>query len=454
MLESTQPPKLDKCDLEGIGFAARETLLNYFKNSWELEEILMKSLVGEETFYLNPDPLRNQLIFYLGHSPVFYINKLILVGLLSRRINPEYEILFEMGVDPGTPEELDRAMENMQWPEVEDVWQYRDKVKAEVTELIENTPLNFPITQNSPLWALIMGMEHNRIHFETSSMLMRQLPVDKLERPQSWQYATSHGKISSNEMIQVPGGVAELGKPEDSPIYGWDSEYGSRKVEVKPFLASQYLITNGEFLKFVEDNGYENRDFWDEESWSWKTEYHIQNPKFWLPSNSSYKYRAMFDEIDLPLDWPVEVNHYEAMAYCRWKGKGTRLMTEAEWNVAVANCEGDRDYNLNLKFGSPSAVGSLETAGSPSGLYDLRGNVWEWLSDDFNPLPGFKPHPLYKDYSEPFFDTNHKIMLGGSWASTGAYASLSCRNWFRRNFYQHAGFRIARDIQNPLKSKI
>lgn len=438
LLKSTQPPQLDQCD--------RQTLLNYFENSWELEEILMKSLVGEETFYINPDSLRNCLIFYLGHSPAFYINKLIKVGLLHKHINPEYEILFEMGVDPTTPEELDEAMEDVKWPKVEDVWHYRDKVKEEVVNVIHNAPLNLPIKQSHPLWALMMGMEHNRIHFETSSMLIRQLSLNRVKRPESWQYAATHGKVPENKMIEVAGGVAELGKSENAPTYGWDSEYGSRKVEVQPFLASKYLITNGEFLKFVEANGYDNPDFWDKESWHWNTEYNIKHPKFWIPSNGGYKYRAMFDEIDLPLDWPVEVNHDEAMAYCRWQGNGVRLMSEAEWNIAVANCGEDQDFNIHVKFGSPSPVGSLETAQSPEGLYDIRGSVWEWLNDDFQPLPGFQPHTLYEDYSAPFFDTHHKVMLGGSWASTGTYASTSCRNWFRHNFYQHAGFRIAQNL--------
>ena len=185
LLKSIESPQLDKC--------SRQTLFNYFVNSWELEEILMKSIVGEETFYINPDGLRNRLIFYLGHSPVFYINKLIRVGLLNQPINPEYEILFEIGVDPTTPDELDEAMKDVEWPTVEDVWQYRDKAKEEITKVIQNTPLNLPIDQNHPLWALMMGMEHNRIHFETSSMLIRQLPVDMLKRPFGWQYASSNG---------------------------------------------------------------------------------------------------------------------------------------------------------------------------------------------------------------------------------------------------------------------
>ena len=438
MFKSISPPRLDRCD--------RTTLFNYFENSWALEETLMKSLVREETFYLKPDVLRNPLIFYLGHSPVFYISKCLRVGLLEKPIQPEYQILFERGVDPKTPEELNGSMQSVQWPDVEAVWQYRDKAKAEVTAVIQKTPLNLPIRQTHPLWALMMGMEHNRIHFETSSMLIRQLPLDRLERPSDWQYAPFQDRVPRNPMIQLTGGVAELGKPNNSPTYGWDSEYGARTVKVKPFWASQHLIANGEFLQFVADGGYENQAFWDPESWRWKTEYNVTHPRFWFLDNGSYRYRAMFDEIRLPQDWPVEVNYYEAIAYCRWKGPGIRLMTEAEWSVATANCKEDKDYNLNMKFGSPNPVGSLTNA-NPQGLYDLRGNVWEWLSDDFNPLPGFAPHPLYEEYSAPFFDTQHKLMLGGSWASTGTYAASSCRNWFRRNFFQHAGFRIAQDLE-------
>jgi 5-histidylcysteine sulfoxide synthase len=445
-LKSTPTPKLDNC--------TKETILNYFENSWQLEDILFKSLSDRDTFYLNPDPLRNPLIFYLGHSAVFYINKLIRVNLWEKRINSDYEILFEIGVDPQTPEELKIAIANIKWPQVEEVWQYRNKAHEVISEVIQKTPLNLPIYQNHPLWALLMGIEHQRIHFETSSMLIRQLPVERVKRPQGWQYAPSYSQISPNKMSEVSGGIVEVGKPEDSPIYGWDSEYGYRQVQVNSFLVSKYLITNGEFREFVNKGGYENQAYWDEEAWNWKTKYNVNHPKFWLPDNSSYKYRAMFDEIELPLDWPVEVNHYEAIAYCRAQGEGIRLMSEAEWHLATYGSDVNGksygedtvdNYNLNLKFGSPSPVSMLENAQTSSGIYDLRGNVWEWLADNFAPLSGFKPHFLYEDNSAPFFDNKHKMMLGGAWVTNGTEALKFYRNWFRPYFYQHAGFRIAQD---------
>ncbi len=309
-LPSCEVPRLDNC--------SQESLLNYFRQSWDLEETLMKTVIGEETFYLSPDPLRNRLIFYLGHTAAFYINKLTDANLLKQGINPEYETLFAVGVDPETPAELDESLKRVEWPELEQVWQYRDQVKTEIISFIENTPLNLPINPENPYWALLMGIEHNRVHWETSSMLLRQLPVEKLKCPSGWEYAPSHGEIPHQVMREIPGGTVKLGKSAEDLTYAWDVEYGHLEVEVKPFLASQYLITNQQFLKFVEADGYNNSAYWEEEAWTWKQLDNVQHPKFWLPQADGYRYRALFDEIELPLDWPVEVNYYEAIAYCRW----------------------------------------------------------------------------------------------------------------------------------------
>jgi 5-histidylcysteine sulfoxide synthase len=448
-----QPPNLHRCD--------RPEILAYFQRAWQIEDSLMKSLVNPETFYTNPDPLRNLLIFYLGHSAVFYINKLVRVGLLEQRLNPHFERLFEIGVDPEKPEEIANIFDNLRQAEVTAVWQYRDQVYNAISELIDNLRnIALPINPEHPLWALMMAIEHQYIHIETSSMLIRQLPVEQLQCPESWQYAPTNGYTTANEMIEVTGGTVRLGKPQDSNIYGWDIEYGDRIVNVATFQASKYLITNAEFLDFVKDGGYENQDYWHEQSWAWKVQHDIKHPKFWIPLDQNvgalhqhfeYKYRAMFDEIVMPFDFPVEVNHYEAIAYCRWKGNHTRLMSEAEWylatygssEIAQAADSQAENYNLNLKFASPSPVGYLPQAKNDVGLYDLRGNVWEWLSDHLMPLTGYEPHYLYESYSAPYFDTKHNMMAGGSWITSGTEAEKYYRNWFRPNFYQHAGFRVA-----------
>jgi formylglycine-generating enzyme required for sulfatase activity len=155
----------------------------------------------------------------------------------------------------------------------------------------------------------------------------------------------------------------------------------------------------------------------------------------------------------MPFNYPVEVNYYEAIAYCRWyhqrTGHRTRLMGEAEWQWLATGLEPHpqpvADYNLEGQFGSPHAVGAIATAQTAIGIYDLRGNLWEWLSDHLIPLPGYQPHPLYADYSAAYFDSQHQMMAGGSWITGGAAALPTYRNWFRPNFYQHAGFRLAQD---------
>ncbi|NCO73971.1 MAG: 5-histidylcysteine sulfoxide synthase [Cyanobacteria bacterium] len=427
----------------------KQDIINYLTNSWETEDLLFKSIINSETFYLNPDSLRNPLIFYLGHSAVFYINKLVILGLLkeSQRINPDYEKLYEIGVDPETPNELQKAIASIKWAKVEELWQYRHQAYKTVINIIEKTPLTLPITPDSLWWGIIMSIEHQRIHIETSSMLIRQLPLELVRKPSQWHYAKSQGKPPTNEMIKIEGGIVTLGKKKDDNLYGWDVDFGEKEVIINPFQVSKYLITNGEFLEFVNNKGYDNEHYWDEISWQWKLENKASYPKFWRKLSQNYSYRLMFDEIDLPLDFPVEVNHHEANAYCRYLsqklGDKYQLMSESQWQfLQQKSVDNINNYNLNFKFISPHCVGSLETSKNDQNIYDLRGNVWEWLGDIFTPLSSFKPHYLYQDYSAPFFDNRHYMLLGGSWATNGYEATPYYRNWFRPYFYQHAGFRI------------
>jgi len=208
--------------------------------------------------------------------------------------------------------------------------------------------------------------------------------------------------------------------------------------------------------QFVAADGYERPELWTDEGWRWVQAACVRHPTFWIQEDREYRYRAMFDVLALPLHWPVEVNFHEASAYCRFLGEGARLPTEAEFRRISDEVQpegGDPvftdDFNLNLCYGSPCAVGSLATAASPRGIQDIQGNVWCWLADDFNPLPGFRTHPWYDDFSEPFFTPDHAMLLGGSWASLGTSASRYYRLWFRRQFIQHAGFRVVRDLDGP-----
>ncbi|MCB0851703.1 MAG: 5-histidylcysteine sulfoxide synthase, partial [Bacteroidetes bacterium] len=391
---------------------------------------------------------RNPLIFYLGHTAAFYINKLRLAGLIDKGVHENWDHLFAVGVDPNLPENLEVSS---YWPTVNEVREYRKTIYQIVHKVIDEADLkNLPITQEHPLWALLMGMEHDRIHFETSSVLIRQLDANLVEKPEGWEYAPSSGSAPETKWISMAGGTITFGKPDDSDIYGWDNEFGTLTVEVKPFKATQNLITNAEFAEFVKAGGYKKEELWSSEGWDWLTRTETSHPKFWVPQGEGFVYRAMFDEMNMPLNWPVEINAHEAQAYCNWKNDGSRLLSEAEFLIIAreGTQESDdplftNDHNLDYAYGSPTPVGFMKKGQTASGFNDIYGNVWDWLNDDFYSLSGFKIHPWYADFSAPYMDEDHGMMAGGAWTTTGTGASKYYRLWFRRHFFQHAGFRLA-----------
>ncbi|KAL7564184.1 hypothetical protein ACA910_021614 [Epithemia clementina (nom. ined.)] len=536
---------LHSLPLINLSNLTRQKVQDYFDNTWTLFETLFAGLHGEEGFYRPaPHGLRHPHIFYYGHTACLYINKLRVAGLLSRPVNQYFESIFEVGVDEMLWDDMHKN--DMLWPMVSQVWHYRRQVYQTVTQQVIQQQFsdydhgtNAVVDQSNPLWALFMAMEHERIHLETSSVLFRETPHHLVQTPHYWpslhpsasskfdasleksihtpprsashdHYKTSHpitgGDYPANAMVEIPNELTiTLGKPLDFPSFGWDNEYGTRTVTVPPFAASQYMISNGEYWHFVADGaGYRTREYWCDQGWAWRTFRNAKRPSFWQPAgpdgSHEYRLRTIFDVIPMPWDWPVDVNYYEAKAFCRWKtlsrgetdryssttaqtasykeSTSFRLLTEAEHhvlrgsshNLDSARREGLADKvmtnsghvfadddgltctaaNLNLSFGSQSPVNGF--APSDTGHYNVTGNAWEWTEDHFNPLDDFKVHPVYDDFSTPCFDGKHNIIVGGSFISTGDEASVFARFHFRPHFLQHSGFRVVTSEHNaPVK---
>ncbi len=433
----------------------RQEIRDYFLKTWAIDELLYTQLKSDDVFYMRGDPLRHIILFYLGHTAVFFINKLYLAKIIDRRINPEFESTFAIGVDEMSWDDLDNN--HYDWPPVSEVRSYRDKAKELILRVIDNTPVEMPIGWESPFWIVMMGIEHERIHLETSSVLIRQLPLDQVVKGLFGERCSVVGEAPVNELIPVTGAVVKLGKPTDYPLYGWDNEYGSYEEDVADFSASKYLVSNKEFLEFIEDKGYETESYWTEEGWNWRNFKQAQMPLFWRKDENGYRLRLVAEEIPMPWNWPVEVNYLEAKAFCNWKsaktGRNFRLPTEAEWYRLhkVAGLEEVTEWeqvsaNINLEyFTSPSPVDMFEQGG----FFDVIGNVWQWTETPITGFPGFKVHPMYDDFSTPTFDGKHNLIKGGSWISTGNEATIHSRYAFRRHFYQHAGFRYV-ESDNPL----
>jgi 5-histidylcysteine sulfoxide synthase/putative 4-mercaptohistidine N1-methyltranferase len=425
----------------------RAEIRDYFHKTYSIDEQLYATLADDAAFYLRAEPLRHPLIFYLGHTAVFYINKLIVARVIEQRIDPRFEAMFAIGVDEMSWDDLDEA--HYDWPTVAEVKAYRDQVRALVDSVIATLPLTLPIDWDKPFWAIMMSIEHQRIHLETSSVIIRRLPLDKVRQLPLWEICADSGEAPQNELLPVAGGKVVLGKDRSHPLYGWDNEYGRHHFNVDDFAAARYLVSNHEYLEFVRAGGYREERYWTEEGWRWAAFSKAEQPLFWIRDGDGYRLRTMAREIAMPWDWPVEVNYLEAKAFCNWKALQTglpiRLPTEDEWyRLRDLHRIPDQPYwdrapgNINLEHWASSCPVTRFAFGD---FHDIIGNVWQWTETPISGFTGFEVHPWYDDFSTPTFDTQHNLIKGGSWISTGNEATRDSRYAFRRHFFQHAGFR-------------
>lgn len=422
----------------------RAQIKEYFLKTCELFEKQFEIFVDESIFYKQPEPLRHQLIFYFGHTATFYINKLFLAKLIDNRINPSYESLFAIGVDEMSWDDLNHT--NYPWPSVSQVRSYREEMKQIVCTCIDNIDLSLPITWDDPMWIVMMGIEHERIHIETSSVLHRQLDVGNVKAHEDFNICDEMSQgFPQNELLHVGNNTVRLGKVRDGAFYGWDNEYGSYVEDVADFKASKYLVSCGEFLEFMRDGGYENDAFWSQEGLKWREYTQAKHPIFWICDGEHFLYRTQTGLIALPLNWPAEVNYLEAEAFCNYLAQKLSLPialpSEAQYRVLRDTCGIENEVNVPANIGFRYASSTPVDKFQHGDFYDVVGNVWQWCATPIDGFDGFKIHPLYDDFSEPTFDGRHNIIKGGSWASTGNEVLADSRYAFRRHFFQHAGFR-------------
>jgi ergothioneine biosynthesis protein EgtB len=412
--------------------------------------------VKPEALYDRPIPERHRIIFYLGHLEAFDWN------LLRERIvdlnsfHSEFDHLFAFGIDPingGLPSDQPKD-----WPSAEKVRDYVERVRQALDQAVRDRLSSEPndnatSQENSPRLLLNVAIEHRLMHAETLTYMLHQLPLDRKIRPAPVPELVVAAVLP--QMVEIPAGSAVLGLSRlDANSFGWDNEYEMRTVAVPPFAIDRHMVTNGQYAEFIAAGGYRNRNLWSDGDWKWKTEGNITGPISWKQIGDRWYYRTMFNEVQLPLEWPVYVSHAEATAYARWVKK--ILPTEAQWHRAAYGTPGEseRPYpwgveppragfgNFDFQSWNPSPVGAFPAGQSAFGVTDMLGNGWEWTSSVFKPFPGFEPFTFYRGYSADFFDGHHYVMKGGSARTAACMLRRSFRNWFQPHYqYVYSGFR-------------
>lgn len=410
------------------------------------------AIVRPAALYDRPVPERHRIIFYLGHLEAFDWNLLREpLGLSS--FDPDFDKLFAFGIDPvdgGLPTDQPKD-----WPSVDRVRNYNTRLREELDAAIRaaaSKDASLASLENGRL--LEVAIEHRLMHAETLCYMLHQLPVDRKLSPPVVTLPAPH-PVDGPSRVEIPCGTATLGLARsEGGNFGWDNEFEEHRVEVPAFAIDTHNVRNHDYLRFLQDGGYQRRDLWSESGWEWITSQKRSHPSFWIPKGNSWSYRGMFAEIPLPLDCPVYVSHDEASAYARWTGK--ELPSEAEWHRAALGTRGgsERAYpwgadepaarhgNFDFARWEPVPVASYPEGRSDFGVFDLVGNGWEWTRTPFAPFPGFEAFSFYPGYSANFFDGKHFVMKGGSPRTAACMLRRSFRNWFQPHYpYVYAKFR-------------
>ena len=259
------------------------------------------------------------------------------------------------------------------------------------------------------------------------------------------------------EMVEITGGECIIGAPATG--FAYDNERPRHRTDVRGYLIGRTPITNATYLTFVEGGGYERREWWSDEGWSWKEDYDITRPQSWTADLRSEWRLSGLEPLhpDRPV---VHISWFEADAFAR--AHSGRLPTEIEWEKAAtwdqeqetalpypwgteAPVPG-RHANIDQRAGGPVPAGSLPAGASPYGVLGMIGDVWEWTASDFTGYEGFEPFP-YREYSEVFFGDKYKVLRGGAWATRPRVITPTFRNWdFPQRRQIFSGLRIAKDL--------
>ncbi|KAF8621300.1 hypothetical protein AX15_007898 [Amanita polypyramis BW_CC] len=423
---------------------------------WTLWDTITLRMISPSMLYQKPINLRHICLFYLGHIPTFldiHLSKL----LQEKHTEPEYfKVIFERGIDPNVDDpsichphsEVPRS--DKDWPELGTILQFQSRARSRLLKLYDDVlsgrkPLTRKIGR-----VLFMAYEHEAMHAETLLYMLLQragtgtLPPPGLSVPQ-WSVLTEGWDslpLPKSDRVVLGPEVITLGHDdfesddETGDVvtheFGWDNEGPQRKVTVGKFAIEWRPITNGQFYEFYMQAGKGYVDF----------------PASWvIMEDGEIQVRTLYGPVPLKIarHWPVTATYNNLSVYAT--AKGGRIPTEAElrlfYDKFESGYEGGSNYGFRNWHPIPATAGG-ERGGGKGG----NGGVWEWTSTVFDKIDGFIPSKLYPGYSMDFFDGDHHVVLGGSYATVPRFAERrTVVNWYQRNYpYAWIGGRIAYDI--------
>ena len=319
-------------------------------------------------------------------------------------------------------------------PTVAEVYRYRGHVDNALLDLLANVPEQHASDVRE---RVRLGIEHEIQHQELLLMDTRyNFSINPL-RPAYQSVLVTSPTVPVAEMVwrEFAGGIVEIG--HDGNGFSYDNERPRHRTLLQDFRLGTRLVTNAEYLAFIEDGGYRRVDLWLSDAWRTVNSQQWQAPLYWSKEGSAWQHFDLTGAHALRLDEPVShLSYYEADAYARWAGK--RLPTEAEWEHAASALPIAGNFlDSGLLVPQPA---------QQAGLTQMHGDLWEWTQSAYLPYPGFRPLPgTLGEYNGKFM-SDQMVLRGGCCITPRDHMRISYRNFFRAaDRWIFSGLRLAED---------
>lgn len=349
--------------------------------------------------------------WHLGHTTWFFETFVLNVYAKNYTVfNPQYNYVFNSYYETVGARVIRTDRGNLSRPTATEVMAYRAYVDECMLEFLQ-AEHSFDEALKS---TIILGLNHEEQHQE---LLITDIKYILGNNPLLPAYPTAYAKpeipvLPENEWISQNAGIYEIGAKGDE--FCFDNELNRHKVYLGAYQIQKHLVSNAEYLKFMQDQGYSDFRFWHAEGWDWVKRNQIHGPLYWHQIDDHWYQYTPAGLIELQLDQPVcHVSYYEAWAYAQWSGY--RLPTETEWEVA----------HEHLQWGSR----------------------WEWTESAYLPYPGFvKAEGAIGEYNGKFM-VNQMVLRGASEATPPGHSRPTYRNFFHAHLrWQFTGIRLAQTL--------
>ncbi|WP_293312699.1 ergothioneine biosynthesis protein EgtB [Pedobacter sp. UBA5917] len=344
--------------------------------------------------------------WHLGHTTWFFETFILKPFSVNYQVyNDDYNFVFNSYYETVGNRVIRTDRGNLSRPSVNEVYQYRAYVDEAMVKFLA-APLKDEVKE-----LLILGFNHEQQHQE---LLLTDIKYILGNNPLFPVYSNEKKEVLSSEaepgFINFTEGIYEIGY--NGVGFSFDNELNRHKVYLHDFAISKTLVSNAEFLEFINAGGYLNFNYWHAEGWDWVKNNNITSPMYWHLIDGEWFNYTLNGLLPIDLNAPVShISYYEAYAFASWKG--LRLPTEFEWEVAA------KSFNW--------------------------GERWEWTESAYLPYPGFSKAPgAIGEYNGKFM-VNQKVLRGASVATPKNHSRITYRNFFHPHLrWQYTGIRLVK----------